>query len=149
MNEEMNDPIWGEGNKVKAEYKTLAWGKPGDYFKGVLTDNGSKEVKSKYPPFEMQKIFEFKAIGGAFHNIVNKVVDVEPTECIAGDFWSVIPKAAMLAQLKKAKIGQIVGLRFTEEKKSKTEGYNDAKIVNVFLGEMDPTYQGESGADSR
>jgi hypothetical protein len=144
----MEDDIFNEKNEVKVVYKTLAWGKVGDWFKGTLTDNTRQIVNNLSPKKEMQTIFEFKAHGGSFHDIIKKQVNEQPTECVKGDFWSMITsKPAMLSQLKNAKLGQVIGLRFSEKKESKTPGYDDAKIIKVYLGEMDPEYQGEGAND--
>lgn len=141
------DPFEGM-QEIKPEYKTLAWGKVGDWFKGTLTDNTRQIVNNLSPKKEMQTIFEFKAHGGSFHNIVKKVVDADPTEVKKGEFWSMITsKPAMLQQLKNVKIGQVVGLRFSELKESKTPGFDAAKIITVMVGAMDPEYQGESAND--
>lgn len=142
-----DDALFNEKNEVKPEYNTLAWGKIGDWFKGTLTDD-TRTMKSKFPPYEVQTVFEFKAHGGSFHDIVNKVVQEKPTEVKAGEFWShIVGKPALLAQLKKAKLGQIIGFRFTELKESKTPGFDAAKIIKVYLGGMDPEYQGEGAND--
>lgn len=147
MAEEKKDPFAGM-EEVKVEYKTLAWGKVGDWFKGTLTDNTRQLVNNLSPRKEMQTVFEFKAHGGSFHNIVDKVVDENSTEIKKGDFWSMITsKPALLAQLKGVKIGQVVGLRFKESKPSKTKGFDPAKIITVMIGEMDPEYQGEGAND--
>lgn len=144
----MEDNIFDEKNEVKVVYKTLAWGKVGDWFKGTLTDNTRQIVNNLSQKKEMQTIFEFKAHGGAFHDIVKKQVSEQATEVAKGDFWSMITsKPAMLSQLKNAKLGQVIGLRFAEVKESKTPGYDDAKIIKVYLGEMDPEYQGEGAND--
>lgn len=142
-----NDEFEGM-EEQKIVYKTLAWGKVGDWFKGTLTDNTRQIVNNLSAKKEMQTIFEFKAIGGSFHDIVKKVVNTEATECVKGEFWSIITsKPAMLQQLKNAKLGQIIGLRFAEVKESKTPGFDDAKIIKVYVGDMDPEYQGEGSRD--
>lgn len=145
---ETQDDLFDEKNEVKVKYQTLAWGKVGDWFKGTLTDNTRQIVNNLSAKKEMQTIFEFKALGGSFHDIIKKQVQEVATECVKGEFWSMITsKPAMLAQLKNAKLGQVIGLRFAESKESKTPGYDDAKIIKVYLGEMDPEYQGESATD--
>src|SRR3990167_401427 len=97
--------------EVKPEYNTLAWGKVGDWFKGTLTDN-TRGLKSAFPPFDMQTVYEFKAHGGSFHDIIKKVVQDNATECVKGDFWSLISgKPAIVNALKRAKLGQIVAFR--------------------------------------
>lgn len=144
----MDDELFNEENEVKVEYKTLAWGKVGDWFKGTLTDNTRQIPNNLSQKKEMQTIFEFKAHGGSFHDIIKRVVQDEATICQPGDFWSLITsKPGILSQLKKAQLGQIVGLRFAETKEAKQPGFDDAKIIKVFLGGMDPDYQGESQGD--
>ena len=39
------------------------------------------------------------------------------------------------------------GFRFAELKESKTPGFDDTKIIKVYVGGMDPTYQGETSRD--
>jgi len=49
--------------------------------------------------------------------------------------------------LKDAKIGQVIGLKFTEERPAKVKGYNKTKIVKVVLGKMDDEYLAAQEAD--
>lgn len=140
----MSDPFEGMNEAKRPQVK---FGKVGDWFKGTLTDN-SRQIENRLSAkHEMQTIYEFKAHGGSFHDIVDKVVQEEISEIVLGDFYSYFGKGAVQAQMKKAKLGQIIGLRFAEERKATQPGYNDTKIIKVFLGEMDPTYQGEQGGD--
>lgn len=144
------DAIFNEGNEVKVEYHNLKWGKVGDWFKGTLTDNTRQIRNDLSPKKEMQTIFEFKAAAGSFHDIVKKQVAAEPTLIKEGEFWSFITsKPGILGQLNKAVIGQVVGLKFAEVKEAKQAGFDDAKIIKVYIGAMDPSYQGETSADSK
>lgn len=142
---EEKDPFAG-----MSEVKTNAikWGKVGDWFKGTLTDN-TREVENKLSAKkEMQKVFEFKMHGGSFHNInEDRTVAAEATIIAKDAFMSVFAKGAVAAQMRNAKLGQIVGMRFVEEKKSSTAGFNATKVIKVFLGEQDPDYKGETAAD--
>lgn len=144
------DALFNEGNEVKIQYKTIKFGQVGDFVKGTLTGN-TKQMKNELSAKgEMQTVFEVKVQAGSLHLIHDKVVDAEPTVLVPGEFWSYITgKPVMLDMLKGIKIGQIVGLRMTELKKSKKPGFNDTKIVKVYPGQMDDTYQGESGADGQ
>lgn len=136
------DPFAG---MEEAKRPQIKMGKVGDWFRGTLTDN-SKEIENKLSAkHEMQTICEFKIQGGSFHDIVNKVPTDEIITLQPGDFYSYFAKGIVRDQLRKAKIGQIIGVRFAEEKKATTPGFNDTKIIKVFLGEMDPEYQGETG----
>lgn len=142
------DPFSGM-NQVKTS--SIKWGKPGDWIRGTLTDN-TREVPNKLSgkPGDMQTVFEFKASGGSFHNInEDKTVAAEPTILEAGSFWSVFAKAVLKSKMKNCKIGQTFGMRFVREEPNKTPGLNPTKIIDVFLGEMDPTYSGETAGDVR
>lgn len=141
-----NDPMFGM-QQQEVKYNNLKFGKVGDWFKGTLTEK-SKQIKNNLPPFGMQTVFGFKAHGGSFHDIVKKQVQAEATQVVEGDFWSYITgKDVIINQIKNAKIGQVIGLRLTEIKPSTKPGFDDTKIISVFVGDMDPTYQGETVGD--
>lgn len=143
-NFDLNNPF---GDMQEAKRPQVKFGKPGDWFRGTLVDN-AREIENKLSAkHEMQLIAEFKMHGGSYHDIVNKIPVQEATEIKAGDFMSFFCKGIVKDQLKKAKIGQIVGLKFEEEKASSQPGYNATKIIKVYLGDMDPEYQGETGSD--
>lgn len=139
------DDIFDPKNQVKAT--TLKFGKIGDWFKGTLTDDTRVAPNRLNPDKGDQRVYQFKAKGGSFHGINNKVVDAEPTECKEGEFWQVYAGKVMQSQLRNAKIGQIVGFRFDSEKAPTQPGHSPTKVINVYLGAMDPDYQGESAAD--
>lgn len=150
MNEAENvDPMAGM-EEQKIEYKNLKFGKIGDYFRGTLVDNTRTIVNNLSPKKELQTIYQFKAIAGSFHDIVKRQVQADATVCNPGEFWSYITgKPAIVQQLKAMKIGQIVGLRLSEIKAATQPGFDDTKIIKIFAGEMDPTYQGETQQDSK
>ena len=127
----------------EAKSTIMKFGKVGDWFKGTLTDNTREIENTLSGKGDMQRIFEFKGIGGSLHGITNKVVNETPDEITPGTFYSFFAKSFMKDQLKAAKIGQIIGLRFTEEKKATKPGFNNTKIIKVYFGEMDPEYKGE------
>lgn len=142
------DEIFNDDNAVKVEYKTVKFGKVGDFIKGTLTGNTKQLVNNLSPKKEMQTVFEIKVQAGSLHLINKRVADEKPTVLEPGEYWSYITsKPIMLDMLKNIKIGQIVGLRLAEVKPSKQAGYDDTKIIKVYPGPMDDTYQGESGAD--
>lgn len=143
------DTLFNAGNEVKLEYKTIKFGKVGDFVKGTLTGNTKQMKNNLSAKGEMQTVFEIKVQAGSLHLIHDKVVDAEPTVLTPGEFWSYITgKPVMLDMLKSIKIGQIIGLRMTELRKAKNPGFNDTKIIKVYPGSMDDTYQGESSADA-
>ncbi len=142
------DEIFDPKKKVNVKYNNIKFGKIGDWFKGTLTDNTRQVENTLSAKREMQTVFEMKAHGGSLHLINDRVVDENATEVVKGDFWSFLTgKPALLSQLKGAKLGQVIGLRFAETKKSKTKGFTDSKIIEVYLGDMDSEYQGETSSD--
>ena len=139
-----NDDLFDEGNEIKASFNTLKFGEVGDYIRGTLIANDRTMPNNLSQKKEMQTVFEIKAHSGSFHNIIKKKVQKDATEIQAGEVWSFITSnPIMLKSLKEIQIGQIVGLKFTEVKEAKTPGFNDAKIIKVFAGKMDPEYKGE------
>ena len=135
--------------KVEVQYNNLKFGKVGDWFRGTLTDNTRQMKNNLSQKGEMQTVYEFKAKGGSFHDIKDKKVDEAPTVIVEGDFWSYITgKPALVNQLKKAQLGQIVGFTFSNVQKAKQAGWDDAKIIDVYIGDMDPEYQGEQSGDA-
>ena len=139
------DPFAG---MEEAKRPQIKMGKVGDWFRGTLTDN-TKEIENKLSAkHEMQTICEFKIHGGSFHDIVNKVPVADATALTPGDYYSYFAKGIVRDQLRKAKIGQIIGVRFAEQKAATTPGFNDTKIIKVFLGEQDPEYGGETSTDT-
>lgn len=140
------DPIFDDKNKVK--YSTIKWGKPGDWLKGTLVDNTRQVPNTLSAKKEMQTIFEFKIHGGEFHGInKDKTIEADPTILQPNSFWSVFAKPVLRDMLKNAKLGQVIGLRFIEEKPPKQAGLNPTKIIAVYLGAMDPEYHGEQSGD--
>ena len=133
-------------NEVKVEYKTLKFGEIGDWFEGTLVANDRKMKNDLSERGELQTVFAFKSIGGSLHLINNKVVDKEATKIPKGEEWSLITgKPAMLNRLKKADLGQKIGLKFTDLVPAKKKGFNDTKIIRVYLGDPDPDYAPEDG----
>lgn len=145
MNEK--DPMAGM-EKQEVKYNNLKFGEVGDWFRGTLTDN-SRQIKNNLSEKgEMQTIYEFKAKGGSFHNIIKRKVDKDATIVEEGDFWSYITsKQAIVQQLKKAQLGTIVGFKFASVKPAKNEAWDDAKIIDIYIGDLDPDYQGEQQGD--
>lgn len=139
------DPFAGM-NEVKTS--AIKWGKIGDWVRGTITDNTRQVPNQLSKDKEMQTVFEFQASGGSFHNInVDRSVSEEPTILTEGTFWSIFAKEVLKAQLRNAKIGQQFGIRYVEDKPSKTPGFNPTKVLKVFLGDMDPNYSGQTSAD--
>lgn len=138
------DDLFDEDNEVKPTFNTLKFGEVGDYIRGTLISNSRTMVNNLSPKKELQTVFEIRASSGEFHNIIKKKVQKEVTVIEEGDVWSYITSnPIMLKGLGEIKIGQIVGLKFAEIKEAKQSGWDNAKIVRIYAGKMDPKYKGE------
>lgn len=134
--------------EVKSQW--IKWGKVGDWIRGTLCDVREMDSTLSDKPGKV-KVYEFIAHGGSFHNFekVNGqvVVDEKPTVLEKGQIWTIGGKAGIDNQMRNVKLGQVFGMRFAEEKPNKNKAFNNTKVVKVLVGEMDPEYQGQSGAD--
>lgn len=134
----------------EAKSAWIKWGKPGDWIRGTVTN--LTEGTSSFDGKEERSLnIEFMATGGSFYffqKINGKVeMDKKPTMLEPGSIWIIGTKKGLMNQARRLSVGQIFGMRFAEEKPNKNPAWNPAKIVKLMLGEMDPNYQGESGAD--
>lgn len=140
------DPFAGM-SEVKSSF--VQWGAIGDWVKGTLVS--VREVDSRLPgkEGEKQNIYEILAAGGSFHAInEDKTVAKEATTIEAGAYWNVGGKPAIDNAMRNIKVGQIIGFRFAEEKKSTTKGFNATKVIKVIAGGMDPEYKGQDSSMS-
>lgn len=148
MNDVANDPLAGL-NEAKTSW--IKWGKPGDWVRGTLTN--VREIQNNFPGKEGEKvkIYEFMAAGGSFHHFqkVAGVTQVEETATILepGSLWNIGGKAGIDSQMRNVKIGQVFGMRYSEDKPNKNPSFSPTKVIKVLIGEMDPTYQGETAGD--
>lgn len=124
--------IFDDKNEIRST--RISWGKIGDQMFGTLI--GKRSVPDQYHPGEEVPVYEFKAEGGSFHEIVKKVVADTPTVIVKGDVWAVFGRGPLAQQMGRIKIGQKVGLKFVEERETKKG--NDQKVIKVYTtGEMD------------
>ena len=106
---------------------------PEDKIFGTLTDK--RQVKSNLPGKEgsMVWIYSILAQSGSFHKLDDKKKIVEePIEIKSGESWSVGGTAIIDRQMQNIRVGQVIGLKFVEEKPSKTKGFAPAKIIKVY-----------------
>ncbi len=92
-------------------------------------------MKSTLPGAEgkLVNVYEIKVDMGTYHMLDDrkKVVE-EPIVLREGDFVSVGGTAVIDRQMTNIKVGQKIGLKYLEEKPSKTKGFAPAKIVKVY-----------------
>lgn len=144
---EIEDELFSEKNEIRNNW--IKFGKIGDWFKGTLIN--VREIENQMPGKEGQKvkIYEFVAHNGEFHNILeNKQPAPESTRLNSGEIWTVGGKPSIDNQMRRIKINQIFGMRFTEEKPPKHKGLNPQKIIKVYAGPIDPNFAEPEKEDS-
>lgn len=117
----------------EAQNNFVSWGQIGDFVLGTLV--GTKEVKSTLPDKEgeMQKVYEVKVKECSYHILDDKKrVIEEPIVPGEGDLVSVGGRKSIDSRMARVKLGQVFGLKFTEELPAKTKGYNPTKVIRVF-----------------
>lgn len=122
-----------DSEENEAQNNFVSWSEIGDFVYGTLI--GIREVDSTLPDRagEKQKIYDVKVKECRYHTLDEKkrVVEeaVEPAE---GDIVSVGGRKTIDSRMARVKVGQVFGLKFTEELPSKTKGYNPTKLIKVF-----------------
>lgn len=127
-----NNSSW-DSPENEAQNSFVTWGKVGDFILGTLV--GVREVESTLPDKkgQMQKVYDVKVKECSYHVIDEKKNVVEeavvPSE---GDLVSVGGRKTIDSRMARIKLGQVFGLKFTEELPAKTKSYNPTKLVKVF-----------------
>jgi hypothetical protein len=124
------DSIFDSKNELKANF--IKWGKIGDYIVGTLVRVFSMPDSYAKVPGTMKNVYEIKASEGFFNNIENKKLTGETTTINVGDLYCVDGNGAFRAQMESIKVGQIIGVKFIEERPAKDPKNFDAKITKVY-----------------
>ncbi len=121
-----------DSNAVQSNW--MKWNVPmEDKVFGTLVEK--RTMKSTLPGADgkLVNVYEIKVDMGSCHALDDKKKLIEePIVFNAGDFVSVGGNAIIDRQMQNMKKGQKIGLKFLEEKPSKTKGFAPAKIVKVF-----------------
>lgn len=132
-----------EFNEIKS--KNFKFGAPGDYLVGTFLDVTKTTSPDSYG--KLSHIYRVKAAEGRFYGSTKNektkkwVMDTEQTVVNAGEdytFFVSEDKGVLIGKMKDIKKGQRFKIVF-EETKPTTKG-NDAKIIKIFAGNMDPDY---------
>ena len=133
-------PLFDDNNAVKSQW--IKWGMVGDYIAGTFIE--VREITSQFPGKEGErvKVYEIKADEGSFHDLDERRNPVNPPISIKeGDIWIIGGRQGIDAQMRNIKIGQKIGMKYTDEKPAKTKGFNALKILKVYTeGVMDEAY---------
>jgi hypothetical protein len=137
MSTKKKDDLMNEDNEVRTSW--MKFNKIGDYIQGTLVS--VREIQSTLPgkENEMVKVYEVKAQRGEFHDTDEKKQIVEPAISInADEVWNVGGGIVIDSQMRNIKLGQIIAIKFTEEKPAQKKGFNPMKVKKVYSkGEMD------------
>lgn len=112
---------FSEDDKIKSNF--FKFKKPGDFIQGTLIDKYEQEDRMPNARTPMQWIYEIKAVASKQDGI-----EAEENDTII----KVGGKVGIDNQLKNIGLGQIIEIRFVEEKKPSKPGLNGAKILQVF-----------------
>lgn len=141
------DDFFNPKNAVKTN--RMSFGKEGDFIKGTLTEVRVIDDQFSQVPNAKVHVYEIMVDVAKFHVLDDKKNVVEPAiEPEKGEFYVIFGKKTIDDQMRKIKLGQVVGLRFMELKASKNKGFNPAKIIRVFPGPMNEEWQGQTSADA-
>lgn len=121
-----------ESNEAQSNF--VSWGSIGDFILGTLI--GVREVKSTLPgkEGEIQKVYDMEVKECAYHQLDDKKNPIEPAETPEeNSVISVGGRKTIDSRMLRAKLGQIVGLKYVEELPAKTKGFNPTKVIKVFF----------------
>lgn len=133
--EEQDDDLFNPENRLQSG--KFQWGKVGNVVKGTLVGI----TQAKYDDGKVGNVYELLVIHGKFNAITedeqtgNIIVAEEETVLSSGDYVRVNGKDSIDKEMKKVKIGQIIGMRL-ESIGKKVAGKKPFKDVAVFPGKM-------------
>jgi hypothetical protein len=126
-----------ESNEVKSNWVKFSVPLEDKIFGTLMS---KRQMKSQIPGKETEDVwvYEFLAESGNFHETdEKKVVVPTPITINKGEIWSVGGKNSIDVQMRNIKIGQKCGLKFIDEKPSKTKGFAPAKNIRVYAPKND------------
>lgn len=131
--------LYDTGNQIKASW--VKWGKVGNKIAGTLIS--IREMESRLPEKrgQMMKIYEILADDGEFNDIVDKKPVDEVTKINPGEIWLVGGGLGLDNSMRNIKVGQIIGIKYTEERPNSDKLKNPTKVKKVFTeGKMNDVW---------
>lgn len=127
-----------DSDENEAKNSFVGFNEIGDYVLGALLSK--KQVPSTLPDKkgELQWIYEVKVRECVYHVLDEKkrVID-EAIEPEKDSIVSVGGRSMIDSRMARVKVGQVFGLKFTEELEAKTRGYNPTKLIKVYTPKGD------------
>lgn len=140
------DDFFSEKNEVPSNW--IKWGKVGDFIQGTFMSVEERDGKDYEGRPTRSKVYEFKVMSGHFHEMDPKKNPIEPgIEISAGELYFVGGKKGIDAQMRNAKVGEIIGIKFTEEIQGADKMKAPFKMIKVYNPhQMDPDFLGMNEA---
>jgi len=115
--------IYDDNNKIQGSW--MKWRRVNDCIAGTLIEK--REGKS--PQGDDQMIYEIKLSDD------DVIIDGEKQQVSKGDIMLLGGRPFIDNQLKNVRVGQIIGLKFYEERDSKTKNFSPTKCIQVYAKE--------------
>ena len=125
---------FNEKNEVRGSF--FSYGKPGDSIVGTLVSK--EQVPDDFNPGKSKWKYTLKAKRGSFHEIVSKKVTGNVVTIEAGTTWIISGKADVDAGMQNIPYGNVVGIKFIEERASKRDSKRNTKVCKVYNFGPDP-----------
>ena len=106
-----------------------------DRITGTLLSVADAPAEDQFPA---QKVYEVEVKAKD-----QVVIDGKPEEMGVWYVGISVNKPYVINSMKRAKIGQKIGFRFSKEIKPTQKGFNPAKSITPYIGEMDGEHQVE------
>lgn len=130
-------PSW-DSDENEAQNNFLKWGDVGDFIFGTLVSKKQVPSTLEDRKGEMQWVYEFKVKEGQYHEMdKNKAPIGDPIVLEPGDIISVGGRAMYDSRMSRVKIGQMVGLKFTELLPAKSKSRSDTKMIKTYTPKGD------------
>jgi len=110
-----------------------------DRIKGTLVSVDHKPGDGDFPD---QMVYELEVKN-------DDVIVSDGDDQEKGTWYVGISKPYLLSKLKKAKLGQKIGFKFVKEIPSTKKGYQPAKSIEVYLGQMDSEWNDMGDMESQ
>lgn len=145
-----------DSEENEAQNNFLKWGDVGDFVLGTLVSKKQVPSTLEDKKGELQWVYEIKVRKGEYHEMdKNKAPVGDAIVLNEGDIISVGGRSMYDSRMARVKIGQIVGLKFTELLPAKSKSKSDTKMIKTYLPkgddgdfEMDAEFLQQREADS-
>lgn len=128
-----------DSDENEATNNFLKWGDVGDYVFGTLISKKQVPSTLEDRKGEMQWVYEIKVKEGQYHDIDGKTKAAvgDPIILNEGDVISVGGRSMYDSRMARVKVGQMVGLKFTEVLEATKKGRSDTKLIKTYTPKGD------------